>query len=309
MEGALRAALEQKNCGDRRHHSVHSAASGKTIARYPANPGEVQRATMQMKNHNAWGPDGIPAEIFKFGVENLASKVCERICKIRQDKQIPSDLRNANIITIYKKGTKLDCGSYRGIAFLSIPRKILARVLLNRVWFPLAEDILPESQCGFRISRGTMDMIFVARQIPTTRWQQLPSSTGLEQSFHHPYRGEAGMRYCTVSLHYLLMCHNFIMSCSWPSSVWSLNWLPTRWATFQPESSQEGQNKSDKDCRYRPPVCDDCYSCTHARTHSHSKASHYLLTEAYQSLGLSNNIRKTKIIYQSAPGNWMTSWY
>ena len=76
----------------------------------------------------------------------------------------PPDLRNANIVTIYKKGDKLDCGNYRGITLLSIAGKILARVLLNRL-FPLTEEILPETQCGFIPSRGTTDMIFVARQI------------------------------------------------------------------------------------------------------------------------------------------------
>ena len=57
-------------------------------------PDEVQRSTMQMKNHKAYGPDGIPAEIFKFGGENLGSNVYELTCKIWQDKQMPSDLRN-----------------------------------------------------------------------------------------------------------------------------------------------------------------------------------------------------------------------
>ena len=62
------------------------------------------------------------------------------------------------------QGTKSDCGKYRSIALPSIPGKLLARVLLNR-FLPLSEDILPESQCGFRTSQGTMDMIVVARQI------------------------------------------------------------------------------------------------------------------------------------------------
>ena len=37
-EGALRAAHEQRNDGDRRHHSVHSRSPRQTITRYPANP-------------------------------------------------------------------------------------------------------------------------------------------------------------------------------------------------------------------------------------------------------------------------------
>ena len=75
-------------------------------------------------------------------------------------------LRDAVIITLYKnKGEKSDCSNYRGITLLSIAGKVLARVLLNRLVPTIAEEILPESQCGFRANRGTTDMVFVLRQL------------------------------------------------------------------------------------------------------------------------------------------------
>ena len=42
--------------------------------------------------------------------------------------------------------------------------KVFARVIQGRLQ-AIAEDILPESQCGFRKGRGCTDMIFVARQL------------------------------------------------------------------------------------------------------------------------------------------------
>ena len=63
------------------------------------------------------------------------------------------------------RGGKSDCSKYRGITLLSITGKILARVLLNRLIPTIAEDHLPETQCGFRANRGTTDMVFVLRQL------------------------------------------------------------------------------------------------------------------------------------------------
>ena len=89
-------------------------------------------------------------------------------------EQIPKDLKDAAVITIFKKGDRNACGNYRGISVLSIAGKIFARILLNRLQV-VAEEILPESQCGFRQPRGTIDMIVCARQIQgKSREQQKP---------------------------------------------------------------------------------------------------------------------------------------
>ena len=37
--------------------------------------------------------------------------------------------------------------------------------MLKRLIAHVSENILPETQCGFRPNRGTVDMMFVARQI------------------------------------------------------------------------------------------------------------------------------------------------
>ena len=56
--------------------------------------------------------------------------------------------------------------NHRGITLLQIARKAIARVLLNRRNEYLEQSgRLPESQCGFRKDRGTIDMIFIARQL------------------------------------------------------------------------------------------------------------------------------------------------
>ena len=57
------------------------------------------------------------------------------------------------------------CGNYRGITLLSIAGKIMAQIILNRISEKITPNTLPETQCGFRSSRNTIDMEFSLRQI------------------------------------------------------------------------------------------------------------------------------------------------
>ena len=97
----------------------------------------------------------------------MAEKLRELFqCMLRKEA-IPQDFKDASIIHLYKrKGNPQVCDNHRGISLLSIAGKILAKILLNRLNAHLDQaGLIPESQCGFRIDRGTIDMIFTARQL------------------------------------------------------------------------------------------------------------------------------------------------
>ena len=127
---------------------------------------EVVKAISELQCGKAAGPDGIPPEIFKVGGDTLIRKFTEFLCMCWEDGCLPQDLKDARIVHLYKgKGEKSSCDNYRGISLLSIAGKILAKVILNRLNAHLLDETVPESQCGFRQNRGTVDMIFCARQI------------------------------------------------------------------------------------------------------------------------------------------------
>ena len=113
------------------------------------------------------GSDAIPAEIYKAGGPPDAEKLRELFHIMRRKDAIPQEFKDASIIHLFKrKGSPEVCDNHRGISLLSIAGKILARVLLNRFNEHLEQSVLlPESQCGFRKDRGTIDMIFTARQL------------------------------------------------------------------------------------------------------------------------------------------------
>ena len=78
---------------------------------------------------------------------------------------VPQDFRDALTVTIYKrKGDRAECGNHRGISLLAIAGKVLAKIVLNRLKF-ISEEVLLESQCGFRQSRSASDIIFTLPQL------------------------------------------------------------------------------------------------------------------------------------------------
>ena len=234
----------------------------------------------------------------------------------------------------------------------SIAGKILARGLLNRL-LPLSEDIIPESQCGFRTSRGTTYMIFVARQIQEKSreqnkdlymaiidlikdfrlqpWSSLESSVQIwlphqlyhnpeisprqddsnvshqrdwNKAFHHPYRGEAGLRYRTDSLHYLPMPYSFLSVTAFRVE---LTLTIGSMGDFNP-SRLKAKTKVRKTAVINLQYADDCAILSH--TAEELQTSLDLLTEAYQSLGLSVNIRKNQDhISTRSRQHRRTSWY
>ena len=132
----------------------------------PPSLEEVTKAVKQTSTGKAPGMDGIPAEMYKAAGPVAVDTLHEIFCSVWGEETMPQDFRDATVVSLYKnKGSKSDCGNYRGVSLLSVAGKILARVVLNRLISAVSEPSLPESQCGFRPGRSTIDMVFSVRQV------------------------------------------------------------------------------------------------------------------------------------------------
>ena len=70
--------------------------------------------------------------------------------KLWETAELPQDLKDASIMTIYKnKGDKRECKNYCGISLLSVAGKCLAKIILRCLVSNITDNILPESQCSF----------------------------------------------------------------------------------------------------------------------------------------------------------------
>lgn len=126
---------------------------------------ELQLAIASLAEGKAPGVDGIPGEIWKHGGATLTNSLLMLIQQAWTEGSVPQEWKDANIVTIFKKGDRTQCGNYRGISLLSIAGKVFARILLNRLYAHITPGIVPETQCGFRNNRSTVDMIFCLRQL------------------------------------------------------------------------------------------------------------------------------------------------
>ena len=128
---------------------------------------ETRKAIQHLSSGKTPITDAIPAEVYKAGGLPMAERLTELFQCMWRKEVIPQDFKDASIIHLYKrKGNPQVCDNHRDISLLSIARKILAKILLNRLNVHLDQaGLIPESHCGFRNDRGTIDMIFTARQL------------------------------------------------------------------------------------------------------------------------------------------------
>ena len=133
---------------------------------------ELLSAVGKMRSGKAGGESGILPEMVKAACcdEEFLSKLLELVKDVWEDGCAPSTWRDSILVPIPKKGNLSLCDNWRGISLLDVVGKVVARMLQERLQ-KLAEDELPESQCGFRTGRGCADMIFTVRQLVEKSWE------------------------------------------------------------------------------------------------------------------------------------------
>ena len=126
-----------------------------------------------MKNGKAPGADNLNPELFKADPGTTAEVLHPLFEAIWKEETIPEDWRKGSIVKVPKKGNLTDCNNWRGITLLSIPSKILCKIIIRRIE-PALDKILRKEQAGFRRGRGCAEHIFALRNIieQCTEWQR-----------------------------------------------------------------------------------------------------------------------------------------
>ena len=97
---------------------------------------EIPTAMKAMANAKAVGPDGLPAELLKFGLQQDRTILLELhrlTILIRHQGKVPHQWKDAVITVLHKKRDKTECGNDRGISLVSHAGKILLKVVARRL--------------------------------------------------------------------------------------------------------------------------------------------------------------------------------
>ncbi|XP_066968141.1 uncharacterized protein [Macrobrachium rosenbergii] len=86
---------------------------------------------------------------------------------IGEEEEMPRDCEESLMVYIYKqKGDVMECGNYRGIKLTEHGLKVLERIMVER----LREIVkIGKQQYGFMRGRGTVDAVFIVRQLQEKR--------------------------------------------------------------------------------------------------------------------------------------------
>jgi hypothetical protein len=131
---------------------------------------EVELAIEKLKSHKSPGIDQIPVELIKAGGRTIRCAIHKLIISIWNKGELPEDLKESVIVSIYQKRDRTDCSNYRGTSLLPTTYKVLSNILLSRL-IPYAEEIIGDHQCEFRRNRSAIDPILCIRQILEKKWK------------------------------------------------------------------------------------------------------------------------------------------
>ena len=124
----------------------------------------MKKATSKMKSGKAAGPSGIVVEMIKAAGDTGATMIRDLATAIIiRDGKVPTDWEESFIVCLYKgKGDALNGGNFRGLKLTEQAMKILERIVDGLIRQVVSTD---DSQFGFVPGRGTIDAIFVVRQL------------------------------------------------------------------------------------------------------------------------------------------------
>jgi hypothetical protein len=124
----------------------------------------------KLRPTSAPGPDLIPPRILHTCCISIYKSLAALSRKSLSSGLLPNKWKEANVIPVYKNGSKCDIKNFRPISITSAVCKILERVIsFSLLDFVVNNDIIPVHQHGFMPRRSCRSMLLYS----IDQWQKL----------------------------------------------------------------------------------------------------------------------------------------
>ena len=146
--------------GGKTFHDFLTAPNDHSIFFVPTNSEELLKIVRKLKTNKAPGYDGIDNIILKHIINYILDPLVFLLNLSLQSGKVPSDMKIAKVIPVFKKGDRLCVNNYRPISLLTCLSKILEKIVYSRTMtFLQKHNIISDSQFGFREKHNTTHAI------------------------------------------------------------------------------------------------------------------------------------------------------
>ena len=122
----------------------------------PTDTAEITSICKNLKDKNSAGCEGIVGKYAKLSINNISKPLCDIINCSFQTGIVPSEIKIAKIVPIYKTGAKDLFSNYRPISILPFFSKLFEKLVHDRLMTFLNQwNILSCNQYGFRKNCST----------------------------------------------------------------------------------------------------------------------------------------------------------
>ena len=129
------------------------------------SPERIINLLKEVNPNKANGPDGIHGQVLKHCARSLAPPLSVIFTLSYNSGCVPKDWRSANVVPVFKKGSKDDVTNYRPISLTCLVMKIFERILKDEL-LQLTSDLLDERQHGFLKNKScTTNMVYFTDNI------------------------------------------------------------------------------------------------------------------------------------------------
>ena len=136
-----------------------------------SNPRSTSGKINNTKENKSPGVDGIAPKILKETVEQISTPLAHVFNMLLQEGIVPFEWKEANIIPLFKKGSRNKSVNYRPVSLASVICKVLETIIRDHMMdFLIKHKLINPSQHGFLKAKSCLTNVLYFFKKLQNRW-------------------------------------------------------------------------------------------------------------------------------------------